>query len=76
MDFALSTEQLAFQDSVRRFARDRIAEEPNAGTVAFNRWQASWPQTAFGRRGDSAFGLEGGVAGRQAIQQIKFTSHA
>jgi len=75
MDFALSAEQLAFQDSVRRFARDRIAEEPNAGTVAFNHWQASWPETPFGG-GDSAFGVEGGVEGRQAIQQIKFTNHA
>jgi len=76
MDFALSAEQLAFQDSVRRLARDRIAEEPNAGTVAFDHSQASWPETAFGGGGDSGFGVEGGVEGPQAIQQIRFTSHA
>jgi succinate-semialdehyde dehydrogenase / glutarate-semialdehyde dehydrogenase len=54
----------------------RIADELEAGTIAFNHWQASWPETPFGGRGDSGFGVEGGVEGLQAFQQLKFVSHA
>ena len=53
-----------------------LAEELNGGTLAINHWQASWPETPFGGRGDSGFGVEGGVEGLQAFQQIKFTSWA
>jgi len=64
----------AFTYDARR--QQRIAAELDAGTIAFNHWQASWPETPFGGRGDSGFGVEGGVEGLQAFQQVKFTSHA
>ncbi|HTO39899.1 MAG TPA: aldehyde dehydrogenase family protein, partial [Rhizomicrobium sp.] len=51
-----------------------LREELNAGTIAINHWQASWPETPFGGRGASGFGVEGGVEGLQAFQQIKFVS--
>jgi succinate-semialdehyde dehydrogenase/glutarate-semialdehyde dehydrogenase len=46
----------------------------DAGSLAINHWQASWPETPFGGRGASGFGAEGGVEGLQAFQQIKFIS--
>ncbi|MBV9508774.1 MAG: aldehyde dehydrogenase family protein [Caulobacteraceae bacterium] len=54
----------------------RLAEAVCAGTLALNHWQASWPETPFGGRGASGFGVEGGVEGLQAFQQIKFVSAA
>ena len=51
-----------------------LRDEVNAGTIAINHWQASWPETPFGGRGASGFGVEGGIEGLQAFQQIKFIS--
>ena len=51
-----------------------LREELNAGTVGVNHWQASWPETPFGGRGASGLGLEGGIEGLQAFQQVKFYS--
>jgi succinate-semialdehyde dehydrogenase/glutarate-semialdehyde dehydrogenase len=51
-----------------------LRDQVSAGTLAFNHWQASWPETPFGGRGASGFGAEGGVEGLQAFQQIKFFS--
>jgi len=64
----------AFTHDARR--QQQIADELEAGTIAFNHWQASWPETPFGGRGDSGFGVEGGVEGLQAFQQLKFVSNA
>lgn len=53
-----------------------LRDELHAGTIAINQWQASWPETPFGGYGDSGFGVEGGVEGLQAFQQIKFIGSA
>ena len=53
-----------------------LRDQVEAGTLAFNHFQASWPETPFGGRGASGFGVEGGVEGLQAFQQIKFISAA
>jgi len=51
-----------------------LRAELNVGTLAINHFQASWPESPFGGRGASGFGVEGGVEGLQAFQQIKFIS--
>ena len=51
-----------------------LRDELSAGTVSINHWQASWPETPFGGRGASGLGVEGGVEGLQAFQQVKFVS--
>jgi succinate-semialdehyde dehydrogenase/glutarate-semialdehyde dehydrogenase len=62
----------AFTNDARIAAALRA--EVNVGTLAINHWQASWPETPFGGRGASGHGVEGGVEGLQAFQQIKFVS--
>ena len=64
----------AFTHDLR--VQTRLREELSAGSLAFNHWQASWPETPFGGRGASGFGVEGGVEGLQGFQQIKFISAA
>jgi succinate-semialdehyde dehydrogenase/glutarate-semialdehyde dehydrogenase len=53
-----------------------LKDSLSVGSLAINHWQASWPETPFGGRGDSGFGVEGGVEGLQAFQQIKLISAA
>ncbi|MET0293934.1 MAG: NAD-dependent succinate-semialdehyde dehydrogenase [Phenylobacterium sp.] len=64
----------AFTHDARNAAA--LRDELDVGTLAINHWQASWPETPFGGRGASGFGVEGGVEGLQAFQQLKFVSQS
>ena len=48
----------------------------SAGTVSVNNWVASQPETPFGGVGSSGVGLEGGIEGLRAFQQIKVVSQS
>jgi succinate-semialdehyde dehydrogenase/glutarate-semialdehyde dehydrogenase len=53
---------------------ERLTREIEAGTLAINHWQASWPETPFGGLKDSGFAGEGGVEGLLAFCQMRFVS--
>jgi len=53
---------------------ERLAREIEAGTLAINHWQASWPETPFGGLKDSGLGSEGGSEGLAAFCQTRFVS--
>ena len=53
---------------------DRVSREIQCGNVIVNHWKVSFPETPFGGIKDSGIGLEGGIEGLQAFQQIKFVS--
>lgn len=61
-----------FTHDTRRTALFR--DQLDCGTLAFNHFTASWPETPFGGVKDSGLGSEGGIEGLQAFQQIKFIS--
>jgi succinate-semialdehyde dehydrogenase/glutarate-semialdehyde dehydrogenase len=51
-----------------------MIEGVEAGNVILNHWQASLPETPFGGYKDSGIGLEGGIEGLQAFQNVKYVS--
>jgi succinate-semialdehyde dehydrogenase/glutarate-semialdehyde dehydrogenase len=53
---------------------ERLTREIEAGTLAINHWQASWPETPFGGLKDSGLGSEGGSEGLAAFCQTRFVS--
>jgi succinate-semialdehyde dehydrogenase/glutarate-semialdehyde dehydrogenase len=55
---------------------DRVSREIQCGNVIINHWKVSFPETPFGGVEDSGIGLEGGIEGLQAFQQLKFISQA
>ncbi|ASK35607.1 NAD-dependent succinate-semialdehyde dehydrogenase [Alcanivorax sp. N3-2A] len=64
----------AFSNDLR--VVDRLSREIRCGNVIINHWKVSFPETPFGGVLDSGVGLEGGIEGLQAFQQIKFVSQA
>lgn len=62
----------AFSNDLRVI--DRVSRELCCGNVIINHWKASLPETPFGGVLDSGIGLEGGIEGLQAFQQLKFIS--
>lgn len=55
---------------------EEVSNEISCGNVIVNHWAASFPETPFGGVKDSGTGLEGGIEGLQAFQQLKFISQA
>lgn len=55
---------------------DRLGREIECGNVIINHWKVSFPETPFGGIEDSGIGLEGGIEGLRAFQQLKFVSQA
>jgi succinate-semialdehyde dehydrogenase/glutarate-semialdehyde dehydrogenase len=53
-----------------------LRERLECGTLAFNHFTASWPETPFGGVKESGLGSEGGIEGLQAFQQVRFISEA
>ena len=53
---------------------ERLSREIEAGTLAINHWQASWPETPFGGLKDSGISSEGGTEGMSAFCQTRFVS--
>lgn len=55
---------------------DRVSRDIQCGNVIVNHWKVSFPETPFGGVEDSGIGLEGGIEGLRAFQQLKFVSQA
>ncbi|MBV9840048.1 MAG: NAD-dependent succinate-semialdehyde dehydrogenase [Sphingomonadaceae bacterium] len=70
MSFALAS--YAFTNDLR--LAERLGREIEAGTLAINHWQASWPETPFGGWKESGVGLEGAAEGLMAFCQTRFVS--
>lgn len=53
---------------------DRVNRELCCGNVIIDHWKVSSPETPFGGVLDRGIGLEGGIEGLQAFQQLKLVS--